>query len=216
MIPFTYLLGWKTHNKYYYGVRYADNCKPSDLWESYFSSSEKVLEFRKLYGEPDIIQVRKIFKTATEALKWETRVLSRLRAAQSAKWLNLSNGYFTGAYRGSFSDEHKKKLSDAAKKRKLSDAHKAALNAGRRNSKNSPEHQAAIRASRIGNKHSDATKLIISSKKKERSDISAIAIKAGKASAEKRKNTNYYSSAIHSENVKRGWEKRRMKQGGMV
>jgi len=215
-MPFTYLIGWKNLNKYYYGVRYADNSTPSDLWTVYFSSSDIVTDYRKKYGEPDIIKVRKVFTTASDAIKWETKFLSRIKAAQSENWLNLSNGYFTGAYRGSFSAEHRKKLSEAAKKRKLSDEHKAALNAGRRGSKNTPVHQAAVIAARFGKKHTTETRKKISEIKRKRSDLSQVASTAGKESARKRKEMGYYNTTIHSENVKRGWEKRRMRQGGMV
>ncbi len=61
-IPYTYIIGWSLYNKYYYGVRYAKNCNPNDLWKTYFTSSKYVKEFRNNHGEPDIIQVRKTFE----------------------------------------------------------------------------------------------------------------------------------------------------------
>ena len=30
---YTYVIGWKDVDKYYYGVRFAEGCQPSDLWE---------------------------------------------------------------------------------------------------------------------------------------------------------------------------------------
>ena len=44
-IPYTYIIGWSSLNKWYYGVRYAKNCKPEDLWKTYFTSSKHVKEF---------------------------------------------------------------------------------------------------------------------------------------------------------------------------
>jgi len=91
-IPYTYLLGWTSHNKWYYGVRYAKGCSPNDLWKTYFTSSKYVKKFRKLYGEPDIIDVRKIFpNNETGALLWETKVLLRMNVINDPKWLNATN-----------------------------------------------------------------------------------------------------------------------------
>jgi hypothetical protein len=58
-IPYTYVIGWSSLQKYYYGVRYAKNCNPLDLWVSYFTSSKRVAHYREKFGEPDIIQIRK-------------------------------------------------------------------------------------------------------------------------------------------------------------
>ena len=155
--PYTYYIAWPEHDLHYYGVRFAKDCSPDDLWVSYFTSSKRVKNVRKIYGEPSIVEVRKIFETTNAARRWESRVIKRLKAPSKKNWLNMSDHndkfYHEGA-RGKFTDEHRKKLSDAAKKRRLSPEHKAKLNEGRRKSKNSPEHAAAVIASRIGSKHS--------------------------------------------------------------
>jgi len=39
-IPYTYKLIFKPTGQYYYGVRYAKGCQPSDLWDKYFTSSK--------------------------------------------------------------------------------------------------------------------------------------------------------------------------------
>lgn len=31
---YTYLIGWSSHNKFYYGVRYAKGSNPNELWKS--------------------------------------------------------------------------------------------------------------------------------------------------------------------------------------
>ena len=93
--PYTYLIGWTTYNKWYYGVRYAKKCHPNELWVSYFTSSREVLKFRKTYGEPDIVQTRKTFLTKEDATLWEHRVLKRLKVNINEKWLNKTyNGCF--------------------------------------------------------------------------------------------------------------------------
>lgn len=54
--PYTYHIAWTSIDKHYYGVRYAKNCHPSDLWQTYFTSSKHVKNTRERYGEPDIIE----------------------------------------------------------------------------------------------------------------------------------------------------------------
>jgi len=65
--PFTYLIGWSKHRLFYYGSRYARNSSVDDLWTKYFTSSAVVKKVRAEIGEPDIIQIRKTFKSAEEA-----------------------------------------------------------------------------------------------------------------------------------------------------
>ena len=91
-IPYTYLIGWKKLNKFYYGRRTSKNCHPEEFWKTYFTSSEAVKLFRKENGEPDIIEIRKIFKDIESCRIWEHRVLLRLNAARNDKFLNKRNG----------------------------------------------------------------------------------------------------------------------------
>lgn len=91
---YTYLIGWSNLNTWYYGVRYARGCSPSDLWTTYFTSSTFVKNQRKLYGEPDVISVRKQFgEDSYNAKLWEDRVLARLGVIKDCKWLNQSNNH---------------------------------------------------------------------------------------------------------------------------
>lgn len=90
--PYTYLIGWKQHNIWYYGVRYAKNCNPKDLWSSYFTSSKYVKEFRLKNGDPDIIQIRKTFSDRESAQNWETTVLKRMFAIKDNRFLNKAIG----------------------------------------------------------------------------------------------------------------------------
>lgn len=129
--PYTYLIGWSALDKYYYGVRYAKNCNPLDLWVKYFTSSKKVKEYRSIYGDPDIVQIRKTFNSIDEARLWEHKVLKRLDVINSDKWLNNTNN-ISFSYeisiaaskkaaelkRGqSHSDDHKLKIAEALKGR---------------------------------------------------------------------------------------------------
>lgn len=90
--PYTYLIGWVEYDKWYYGVRYAQDSYLGDIWIDYFTSSKYVSDFRNLYGEPDVIQVRKIFNSVEEALDYEHRILRKLGVMKTSKWLNESNG----------------------------------------------------------------------------------------------------------------------------
>lgn len=88
---YTYLIGWLSQNKFYYGVRYANIKKPiDDLWKEYFTSSKEVHDFRLINGEPDIIQIRKVFNDIKKAISWENKVLQRLKVVNNDKWLNKS------------------------------------------------------------------------------------------------------------------------------
>lgn len=92
---YTYLIGWTNQNIWYYGKRTRVNCKPSDLWVKYFTSSVHVAAFREAYGEPDVIEVRNLFGLAhKECNRWEHRVLKRINAKSNPHFLNKNNGCF--------------------------------------------------------------------------------------------------------------------------
>jgi hypothetical protein len=92
-IPYTYLIGWSNQQKFYYGCRYAINCNPNDFWINYFTSSSKVDQFIKQFGDPDIIQIRKIFpNNPKKCLEWEHKFLTKIDAANNPNFLNESNG----------------------------------------------------------------------------------------------------------------------------
>jgi hypothetical protein len=91
-IGYTYRIGWSWLDKHYYGSRYGKGCNPSDLWVTYFTSSKHVSEFRKLNGEPDIVEVRKTFIDPKQSLDWEQKVLKRLKVKLNERWLNVAIG----------------------------------------------------------------------------------------------------------------------------
>lgn len=88
---YTYLIGWSQPKKFYYGVRFSAKAQVSDLWKTYFTSSKKVSKFREENGEPNVIQIRKIFQTKQKALDWEAKVLRRMRVHQKDEWLNIAS-----------------------------------------------------------------------------------------------------------------------------
>jgi hypothetical protein len=111
-ISYTYLIGWKNHNKWYYGVRYSSKCNPNDLWKNYFTSSKEVKLFRQNYGEPDIIEVRKTFDNSIKAKIWEEKVLRRMSVSKNDKWLNVRENTWKGVV---ITDEIRNKMSLKAK-----------------------------------------------------------------------------------------------------
>jgi hypothetical protein len=96
-IPYTYLIGWSKLNIRYYGVRYAENCHPDEFWkdDGYKTSSGYVDKFVKIHGDPDIVEIRKIFSgddRNNKAVIWECRVLTKINAANRPDYLNKHNG----------------------------------------------------------------------------------------------------------------------------
>ena len=90
--PYTYVIGWPTHNLFYYGVRYRANCHPRDFFVDYFTSSKLVYECMLKYGMPPYRKIRKTFDTPKQAIIWERRVLSRMKVLYNDKWLNKNIG----------------------------------------------------------------------------------------------------------------------------
>ena len=128
--PYTYLIGWSSTNTYYYGARYAKDAHPSDLWQSYFTSSKYVKDYREKHGDPDIIEVRKTFTTPQDALLWEERVLKKIH--MSDYWDNWLNKNISGwIFCSEHSEATRKRISEARKgvkkseksRKKMSEAH---------------------------------------------------------------------------------------------
>lgn len=171
--PFTYLIGWKEFDKWYYGVRFARNCQPDDLWTKYFTSSKHVQEFRKEHGEPDVIEIRQTFNDSLQAREWEHKVLRRLKVIQNDKWLNLGTGRAIPPHYGpqskewvekrvkskkgyTHSEETKRKIGEKAKERHPSEETRRKIG---EKSKGRPGWLA-------GGHHSEETKRKMSLKKK--------------------------------------------------
>jgi hypothetical protein len=91
--PFAYVITQVSSNIRYYGIKFAQGCQPTDLGTTYFSSSRIVKKLIKEEGIQNFrFEIRKIFKTRDEAIRWEKRFLTRINAAQSPHWFNKHNG----------------------------------------------------------------------------------------------------------------------------
>ena len=89
---YTYFIGWSKTKVYYYGRQTRIGCDPSNFWKTYFTSSHHVEKYRKLHGEPDIIQIRRIFgEDYVKCSNWETKVLTKLNCAKDPRFLNRTN-----------------------------------------------------------------------------------------------------------------------------
>jgi hypothetical protein len=89
--PFTYLIGWSKHDRFYIGVKYANGCAPSDLWSTYFTSSQYVTAARYLWGEPDVFRCD-IASSKDEALLREELLQFYFDAVKSHRFLNRGRG----------------------------------------------------------------------------------------------------------------------------
>lgn len=130
MTPFTYHLYHKPTNRHYYGVRYKKDCSPDELWNTYFSSSPIVHQLIEQYGKDSFVpKVRKVFRSAEQAVRWESKFLSKIDAQHSDKWLNRHNGSdsFIGPH--IHSEQSKAKIGSKIKGIKRSEETKAKLRA---------------------------------------------------------------------------------------
>jgi len=96
-IPYTYVIKFKLTGQLYYGVSFGHNrhkvANPSELWVTYFTSSNTVRALVEKHGADAFeATVRRTFSTKEQALQWENKVLRRLNAAADSRWLNKSNG----------------------------------------------------------------------------------------------------------------------------
>lgn len=91
--PFTYLIKCVPTNEYYYGVRYAKGCQPSDLWTTYFTSSKKIAQRIGLFGASAFeYEVRRIFDCPLKARLWEDKVLRKMKVIFDPRWINQRYG----------------------------------------------------------------------------------------------------------------------------
>lgn len=162
MSPYTYLIGWSGLDRWYYGVRHSEKADPTELWKTYFTSSNVVKQFCEENGEPDVVIVRKVFADADKARTWEHRVLQRLNVRGSDRWLNQCDNLFP------FNSTNKAYMKTPEYRKKISEANKGRVpwNKGRTGvQKFGPRSAESIeksRAGHLGSKRSEATKRNIS------------------------------------------------------
>jgi len=169
-IPYSYYIAWSNHNIHYYGIEYGKNTKtahPNNLWVTYFTSSQYVHELKEKLGDPDIIEVRRVFDTAEQAIKWEQRVLKKLKVLEKSHWLNKN---ICGAVL--FDTEVLEKMSSAKKGKKLSEEHKKSISNSLKGRRHSEETKFKLSHTKLGNhwnkgKHlTDEHKMKLSNTKK--------------------------------------------------
>lgn len=90
--PYTYLIGWSELDLWYYGVKFGKSADPAKFWVNYFTSSKYVRDMRAEFGEPDVREIRKTFESKESAAEWERKVIRRIKAVWSDKWINRGNG----------------------------------------------------------------------------------------------------------------------------
>jgi hypothetical protein len=117
--PYTYLIKWSATGKYYYGAQYGKSANPKNLWSTYFTSSKYVKKYRKDFGEPDIIQIRKIFNKGdvenrkNAAILWEDKVLRRMNVLKRKDCLNDN---ITGSKFGKRGKKHSNETKEKIRK----------------------------------------------------------------------------------------------------
>lgn len=191
-LPYTYLIGWSKLDRWYYGVEYSKSRKianPGNLWDIYHTSSKTIRAYREEYGEPDIIEVRRVFNEGTDIEKknaacyHERRVLQRLKIKTNDRWLNES---ITGnGMDGEIPIWVRMKISKALKGREFTDEWKAKISAktkGRKyHNKLTEEGKQKMIAAHLGAKRTKEAKVKMSVKAKERSQIPKICPHCGKS-----------------------------------
>ena len=157
---YTYLVGWKKYNIWYYGARWANDAHPNDLWVSYFTSSFEVGTTRQYCGEPDVIEIRKTFSNKQKCRKWEHVVLRRMKVVTHKYWLNKTTA--TGppiATTGMHSEEFKRKLAERNSKRVWTSESREKLRiAGIKNKQNLPSRKGSTMSEEAKKKISLALK----------------------------------------------------------
>lgn len=87
--PYTYLIRHLPTATVYYGLRFAKNCHPGDLWVKYFTSSKDIHKLIKEYGKDSFTtEIRRIFNNSADAIKWELTVLRRMKVLSRKDFIN--------------------------------------------------------------------------------------------------------------------------------
>lgn len=90
--PYTYLIKCRPTNQVYYGVRFAEGCNSSELFETYFTSSKHVHNLIDEYGVGEFdFEIRREFDSVEQARNWETKVLRRCGAVQDSRFINKTD-----------------------------------------------------------------------------------------------------------------------------
>lgn len=96
-IPYYYIIGWKSQDRWYVGQRHQYGCHPDELMVTYFTSSHNYVHpFIKENGLPDIRWTFPV-KTAEEAIYHELRIMNEFNNfITDDRWLNKNKGGVCG------------------------------------------------------------------------------------------------------------------------
>lgn len=90
-MAYTYVINCPDGRRYY-GVRYSKNCKETDMWVTYFTSSKEIKRMIDLYGKESFsFEIRKTFDDPIKARLWESKVLRRLHVRSNNNWVNKND-----------------------------------------------------------------------------------------------------------------------------
>lgn len=155
---YTYLIGWRNLDVWYYGSRSANRVEPvDDLIKVYPTSSNYVKAFVGENGQPDIVKVHKLFHTRKEANYYEGRFLKRVNAVSSKRWLNRNDGKnFRGAE--FISSETRRKISLANTGQRRTEETKEKIRNSQLGKKESREAVEKRKLSNAGQTHSQETR----------------------------------------------------------
>ena len=115
--PFFYILTHISDGKRYAGSKTRIGCLPSDLWTKYFSSSKIVKNIIKIEGKDSfIVEVRKIFTNSKQCLLYESKFLTKIKAANNPMWYNQHESVPLGPFPNSAITRSRKSKSKIGRK----------------------------------------------------------------------------------------------------
>lgn len=157
-MSYIYAIGWTELNAWYLGARWKKGCDPTDLWSTYFTSSDHVSRLRDEFGEPDVFE---IIATGDEETvrELEAEIISHFRLHRHPRWLNRNTG--KGKYSTAPHSATARAKMSAAKKgcvphnkgKPHSEKSKALMRANRKPHVFSEERLAKMSAAMTGEKH---------------------------------------------------------------
>lgn len=107
-VPYTYFITFLLTGQRYYGVRYSKNCHPTDLWNTYYTSSKTIHDLIEQYGKTSFEhKIDKIFNDVNSAIIYETHYLKSIDAKNNSNFFNKHNGDGKFSIYGTWTKLHK-------------------------------------------------------------------------------------------------------------
>ena len=220
-LAYTYLIKCP-NDKFYYGYRAANETSPEDdLWNHYFTSSKVIQELREQYGDDEFIAtVDKTFETAEEAFEYEKNFLIENDCVKSDDWLNQACfpvfADNKGKKKPERSEEHRRKISEANKGKKLSEETKRKLSEAKKGMKRSEETKKKISESLKGRELSEEHKRKMSEAKKGMSEETKRKMSEAKKGMKRSEETKKKLSEAHKGKKFSEETKKRMRESRLA